>query len=154
NGDEVVAAHLDWVPPYSGVPAAGSVDAVANGDDTYFAQLPLSPQDSVFYKARIDFADGSTLVLADNMADRYYQLYQGPVVKLYCTDFETVDPFSEGWTSGIDGSTITNWQWGVPTVGATDPHAAFSGTHIMAQVLDGDYSPKQRSWVKLPPVDI
>jgi len=152
NGDEVVGAHLDWVPPYSGIPNAGSVDATPAGDNTFFAQLPLAPQDSVFYKARIDFADGSTLTLADNMADRYYQLYQGPVVQLYCTDFETNDPFSEGWTSGIDDTADTNWQWGTPTGGATDPHAAFSGTRILAQVLDGDYSPKQHSWIKMPTV--
>ena len=154
GGDEVVGAHLDWVPPYSGVPNAGSVDATPAGGDTFFAQLPLSPQDSVSYKARIDFADGSTLTLADNMADRYYQLYQGPTVNLYCTDFESTDPFSDGWTTGIDDLDTTNWEWGVPTGGATDPHAAFSGTHILAQVLNGDYTPKQRSWVKMPPIDI
>ena len=157
SGDEVTGAHLDWVPPYSGIPAAGSVDATVAGDGTFFAQLPLAPQDSVFYKARIDFADGSTLTLADNMADRYYQLYQGPVVPLYCTDFETTDPFSEGWTAGTDAtpdSTLSGWQWGTPVGGATDPHAAFSGTKILAQVLDGDYAPKQRSWVKLPPIDV
>src|SRR5690606_29003612 len=37
---------------------------------------------------------------------------------------------------------------------ATDPHAAYSGTHMLAQELGGDYKPKLRSWVKMPPIDV
>jgi hypothetical protein len=112
------------------------------------------PQDSVYYKARIHFADGTTITLADNRADPWYQLYSGPVVKLYCTDFETTDPFSEGWTAGTDDSDTHAWQWGTPTGGPNDPHAAYSGSKILALGLDGNYQPKQHTWLKSPVVNI
>ena len=56
-------------------------------------QLPLAIEGKVFYRARVQFTDGSVLTLADNLADPYYQLYQGHTVPLYCTDFET-DPLT------------------------------------------------------------
>jgi hypothetical protein len=153
SGDEVTGAHLDWLS-YKLSPTSGSVDATPAGTNTFFAQLPLAPQDSVYYKARVDFADGSTMTLADNMADPWYQLYSGPTVKLYCTDFEATDPFAEGWTAGIDGQNEHNWAWGTPTSGANDPHAAYSGSKILALGLDGNYGPKQRTWAKTPKIDI
>jgi hypothetical protein len=128
--------------------------ATPAGPNTYFAQLPLAKQESVFYQVRIKFGDNSTMRLADNLADAYYQLYQGETVKLYCTDFETTNPFTEGWTTGVDEGTPSPFEWGIPTAGATDPHAAFSGFKIMAQRLDANYLPKQRAWIKTPPVDV
>ncbi|HEY5927495.1 MAG TPA: hypothetical protein VIV11_37680 [Kofleriaceae bacterium] len=153
SGDEVSGAHLDWTS-YTGNPPKGSAEATSAGPNKFFAQLPLAQQDSVFYKARVHFADGSTLTLADNMADEWYQLYTGPTVKLYCTDFESTDPFAEGWTAGTDNNPEHVWQWGVPTAGATDPRAAFSGSKIMALGLDGDYVAKQRTFVTTPVIDI
>jgi MYXO-CTERM domain-containing protein len=44
--------------------------------------------------------------------------------------------------------------WGVPTGGATDPHAPFSGIRAMVQALNGDYLAKTSSYVKMPTVDI
>ncbi|HSD91029.1 MAG TPA: MYXO-CTERM sorting domain-containing protein, partial [Kofleriaceae bacterium] len=152
-GDEVVSAALDWVPPYTGVPHAGTVDATPAGTNKFYAQLPLAQQESIFYKARVKFADGSSMTLADNLADPYYQLYQGRTVKLYCTDFES-DPFADGWTTGTDSGAESPFQWGSPTAGPTDPHAAYSGTQILAQRLDGDYNAKEHAWVKTPVVDI
>ena len=153
EGDEVAGAKLHWVS-YGTGPGSGSTDATPAGANKYFAQLPLKQQDSTYYKAVVKFTDGSELVLADNYADPYYQIYTGSTVKLYCTDFESTDPFAEGWTAGIDGAEQHQWQWGVPTAGASDPHAAFSGSRILAQQLDGDYSPRQRAWLKSPPIDI
>jgi hypothetical protein len=152
EGDEVTGAQLEWMS-YTGTPPSGSVAATPAGDNVFFAQLPLAPQAAVYYKARVNFADGSSMTLADNMADPWYQLYTGPVVKLYCTDFETTDPFEEGWTAGTDDSETHSWQWGTPTTGATDPRAAFSGSKILALTLDGDYAPKKRTWLKSPPID-
>jgi MYXO-CTERM domain-containing protein len=154
DGDEIVGAELSWQPPYGDVPRSGTAQATPAGGNTYFAQLPLTPQDSVYYKARVKFPDGSSLILADNLADPFYQLYQGETVKLYCTSFDTTDPFSEGWTTGTDDGSPSPFQWGVPTFGATDPPAAFSGSKILAQTLDGDYLPRQRAWLKTPPVDV
>jgi hypothetical protein len=153
NGDEVVGAHLDW-QSFKLMPSSGSAEATAAGTNKFFAQLPLAPQDSVYYKARVHFADGSSMTLADNMADPWYQLYSGPTVKLYCTDFESTDPFAEGWTAGTDDVAEHAWAWGTPAAGASDPHAAYSGTKILALGLDGNYSPKQHTWVKSPVIDI
>lgn len=154
DGDEPVGVELSWVPPYTGVPRAGTTQGTPAGPNTWFAQLPLSPQESVYYKVRVKFGDGSTMTLADNLADSYYQLYQGETVKLYCTDFDTTDPFSEGWTTGTDDGTPSPFEWGVAGGGATDPQAAFSGTKIMAQTLGGDYVAKQRAWIATPPIDV
>jgi hypothetical protein len=153
-GDEPISAELSWVPGYTGTPRAGTTIATPAGPNTYFAQLPLATQESVFYKVRVKFGDMSTMTLADNLADAYYQLYQGETVKLYCTDFDTTNPFSEGWTTGVDEGTPSPFEWGIPTTGPTDPHAAFSGFKIMAQQLDGNYFAKQRAWVKTPPIDV
>jgi hypothetical protein len=153
SGDEVMGATLRW-QSYTGNPPSGSMQATEAGPNKYFAQLPLARQDSVFYQARIHFADGSTMTLPDNWADEFYQLYGGPTVKLYCTDFESTDPFSDGWVAGVDNNPEHPWEWGTPTAGASDPHAAFSGSKILAMKLDGNYSPKQRAFIKTPVVDI
>jgi MYXO-CTERM domain-containing protein len=152
EGDEVAKVVLDWLSP-SGPPGSGSTLATPAGPDRFFAQLPIASQATTFYRARVEFEDGSVLVLADNMADRYYQIYQGRTVKLYCTDFER-DPFAEGWTTGTDNNAPSPWEWGIPTSGATDPHAAFSGTHVLGQVIDGDYPARQRSFVLTPPIEV
>lgn len=153
SGDEIVGATLDWVPSYTGMPAAGSVDASPAGPNKFYAQLPVAKQEVVFYKARVKFADGSTMTLADNIADPYYQLYQGRTVKLYCTDFDTEDPFAAGWTTGTDAGTKSPFSWGAPAGGATDPRTAFSGSKIIGQNLDGDYNAKERAWLKSPLID-
>ena len=144
GGDTVMGAHLDWLPGSDGTPAQGGTDAQPAGDNRFFAELPLAPQNTVLYRVVVSFADGSTFTLADNRADPYYQLYQGRTVPLYCTDFET-NPFLQGWkTSGG----VSGFQWGTPTSGATDPHEAYSGTKILAQVLNGNYEPKAEGWVE------
>jgi hypothetical protein len=152
DGDEIETAELSWIG-YSN-PPSGTVVATPAGDNKYFAQLPLAQNDSVYYRANIKFADGSSLTLADNYADPWYQMYSGQTVKLYCTDFESTDPFAEGWTAGTDQAETHAWQWGTPTAGATDPHAAFSGAKILGLAIDGDYSPRQRTWVKAPPIEV
>jgi MYXO-CTERM domain-containing protein len=153
NLDQVETAFIDWVPPF-GEPHAGTVEATTAGPNAFFAQLPLAQQESIFYKARVKFLDGSSMTLADNLADPYYQLYQGRTVKLYCTDFESTDPFEDGWTTGTDKpENPSPFAWGVPNAGATDPHAAYSGEKILAQTLNGDYNAKQDAWLKTPVVD-
>lgn len=153
DGDEITGATLDY-KSFTTSPGSGSIEATIAGDNTFFAQLPLAPQSSIWYRALVHFADGSSLTLADNMADPWYQLYSGPTVKLYCTDFETDDPFAAGWTAGTDEADSHAWQWGTPTAGATDPHAAYSGSKILALGLGTDYTPKQRTWLESPPIDI
>lgn len=153
-GDELDHAVLAWKPTDAAGPPAGSEMAVQSSPNEFYAELPLAPDTAVLYQATIVFKDGSLLTLPDNLADPYYQLYEGTTVPLYCTDFEDRDPLANGWTTGTNDSSPSPWVWGVPTGGATDPHAAFSGTHALVQALDGDYAPKSSSYVKMPPIDV
>ena len=147
--DDVAGVTVDWRSS-----AAGQTSATLAGPGRYYAELPLAPQQSTFYRAEVHFTDGSQLVLADNPADPYYQLYDGPTVKLYCTDFESGDPLSAGWTTGTADGSTSPWTWGTPTSGITDPHAAYSGTHVLALGLNADYKPNQDTWVKTPVIDV
>jgi hypothetical protein len=153
GGDALAGASIEWKPSFGGVPASGSMDAQPAGDNRFFVELPLAPQNTVLYRVNVNFQDGSTFLLADNRADPYYQLYQGHTVKLYCTDFEA-DPFMAGWKSGADPNQTSPWAWGTPSGGATDPHVAFSGSNILAMALGGDYGPSTHSWVETPEIDV
>ena len=153
SGDELDHGELVWKPSGAGGPAPGTtmVQITAN---QFHADLPLPSDDTVLYQVRIVFKDGSVLTLPDNLADPFYQLYEGRTVALYCSDFEAGDPMAAGWTTGTGDGSPSPWAWGVPTAGATDPHAAFSGTHALVQVLDGDYAAKSSSYVRMPSIDI
>ena len=157
TGDALGDTKLAYAGIVNGDPIDGSVTATGNAANQFFAQLPLAPYGVMKYQAQVGFADGSVFTLPDNLGDPYYQTYTGHVVKLYCTDFESEDPFANGWTSSVTTKGMplaTTWAWGTPAGGATDPHAAFSGGKIIAQVLDGDYAPTTSSWLQMPPVDV
>jgi hypothetical protein len=151
----LAGATLAWHPSYTGMPERGTTNAQPAGPNRFWAELPLSIGESVFYQGQVGFADGTTMVLPDNVADPYYQLYQGPTTKLYCTDFET-DPFADGWTQGADPGENDQWQWGAPSGQGceTCPPAAYSGTHVLAEVLDGNYPSAAYAWVKMPTIFI
>jgi cysteine-rich repeat protein len=154
DGDKLDHVELAWQPSTpDDPPAAGKVTAVKSAETEFFAELPLAADTTVLYQATIVFLDGSVLTLPNNLADPYYQVYEGRTVPLYCTDFES-DPFAAGWTTGTNDSSPSPWVWGVPSGGATDPHAAYSGSHALVQALDGDYGPKSSSYVRMPRIDI
>jgi hypothetical protein len=155
-GDEIDHADLAWKPSGTGGPAAGSLIATRAPSDPakFSAELPVPTDGTVLYQVKVVFKDSSVLTLPDNRADPYYQLYEGRTVPLYCMDFETGDLMAAGWTTGTKDGSPSPWVRGSPTAGATDPHAAFSGTHALVQVLDGDYGPKTSSFVRMPPVAI
>ena len=156
SGDDLDHTEIDWKPASATGPAAGTATAIKTGSQSYYAELPLATDDKILYQVKVVFKDGSTLTLPDNRADPFYELYEGRTVPVYCADFEAGDPLvAGGWTTGTtDGTTTSPWTWGTPTAGATDPHAAFSGSHVLSQVLNGDYLPKSSSYVKMPPIDI
>ncbi|MFT3697252.1 MAG: DUF4215 domain-containing protein [Kofleriaceae bacterium] len=154
-GDTLDNVKVDYVSDDH--TSSGTLLTTGNGSGQWFAQLPLVDYSPVRYHARVNFADGSVFVLPDNLADPYYQIYSGHTVPLYCTDFEDKDPFTDGWVgsaSGSNGPTDSPWQWGTPTGGATDPHAAYSGSKIIAQVLDGDYPPLTTATLSMPVIDV
>ena len=152
GGDTIATTVLRWGSS-SGQIDTGQATAVQASNTSAYAQLPLAFDDDVLYQANITFVDGSVFTLPDNRADPFYQTYQGHTVALYCTNMDT-DPFSEGWTTGTGDGSASPWAWGVPTSGATDPHAAFTGDHVLALGLDKEYAPMQYSWAKTPPIDV
>ncbi|MEO8703128.1 MAG: hypothetical protein ABI867_23990 [Kofleriaceae bacterium] len=151
--DEIESVSMEWKPSFTALPRAGTVAMEKVTDTRYWAQLPLADNGTVIYAATIKFKDGSELNLPDNYGDRYYQVYSGPTVKLYCTDFER-DPFAEGWTTGVSAGE-SPWVWGEPRPGGpTDPPAAYGGAKILALGLGGDYLPNIHSFAALPPIDV
>jgi hypothetical protein len=155
SGDDIDKVTLRWKPSYTGVPVQGSVDMERVDNSKFWANLPLAQNESVFYTATVKFVDGSTMTLADNLADQNYQTYQGNTVKLYCTDFET-NPFLDGWTTGAADGAASPWEWGTPAGlgGPTDPPFAFSGTRVLGQNIDGDYPAGTYSFVNLPDIEV
>jgi hypothetical protein len=154
TGDEIAYAELAWKPSGATGPAAGAAIAVQTAPTRFDAELPLPTDDKMLYQVKVVFKDLSVLTLPDNLADPYYELYQGRTVPLYCTNFEDGDPLAAGWTTGTNDGTASPWSWGGPTMGATDPHAAFSASYALVQVLGGNYAAKASSYVKMPPIEI
>lgn len=155
TGDDIERVNFDWRPGFTATPLPGSVVMDKVNDDRYFAQLPLAVDGTTLFKALITFKDGSHLVLADNLADPFYQVYQGATVPLYCIDFDQTNPFADGWTTSTTDGSTSPWEYGEPPgTGASDPPTAFTGTKILGQALGGDYAAQQRSIMHLPPIDI
>ncbi|MEO7729798.1 MAG: hypothetical protein ABIY55_02415 [Kofleriaceae bacterium] len=152
-GDEIERTELVWTGTGEG-PSPGGTKAIQVAPSLFYAELPLAIDDTVLYQVKVVFKDQSVLTLPDNLADPYYQLYEGRTVPLYCINFEDGDPMAAGWQTGTSDDTPSPWTWGTPMAGATDPHAAFSGTHALVQVLDGDYTARSASYVKMPPIAI
>jgi hypothetical protein len=151
SSDEIESVTVDWRPSNQPTPAAGSDMATKTAPGHYYVQLPLALDGKVLYRARVKFTDGSIFTLADNLADPYYELYQGETIPLYCTDFESENPFQNGWTTGEESAI---WEWGPQRGGATDPATAYSGTRLLGQNLSGDYEPATSTWIKMPSIDV
>ncbi len=150
--DRVDRVTLFWKPsPRAGQPRSGSVEMTRLDETRFWAPMPLPVQSFLQYQAKVKFADASLLVLPDNRADPFYEVYQGTLVPLYCTDFET-DPFQDGWTQseGVDRS---RFEWGVPEGGFEEPAVAWSGMHVLGQALGRSYEPDTTSWVEMPAID-
>lgn len=156
-GDQIDNVELKWKPLSAGAPPAGA-SLATQSDGRWSALLPM-PADgkAQAYQFIVHFLDGTTTTLPNNPASPYYQMYQGELIRLYCTDFED-DPFAAGWTLGeedVDGS----WAWGSPTGGdraSGDPTAAYSGAKILGTALGGDglYAPKARMTVTSPLIEV
>jgi hypothetical protein len=136
NSDAIDRVLLIWLPGVSRAPSAGTAILTASGPGLYTATLPLPQDDFILYSVRVVFADGSTLTLADNLADRYYQLYQGETVPLYCESFDE-DPFARGWATATSDGSPSPWKW------------------IDGRLeQEGIYAKESASSVRLPPIDI
>jgi MYXO-CTERM domain-containing protein len=158
-GDEVDHVTVEWDHRFdSDSPVSGDLTLTANVGDVYTGEMPLPGEGDVMsYRFHLYFTDGTSLVFPDNRGDPFYELHRGPLIDLYCTDFET-DPFAEGWTHGASGQSLDMWQWGMPLGLGGDPAEAYSGTNVLGMALDeatdGKYVPGVNTWVKTPVVDV
>jgi len=154
--DALGSTIVNWSGIINGDPQSGQITATSSAPGQYSAELPLAPHDVTHFQVQVGFADGSVFTLPDNLGDPYYQTYTGTVIPLYCTDFETDDPFATGWVGATTGSAgdASTWTWGTPASGLNNPHAAFSGSHVLAQDLNTDYAPSTQSTLSMPPVDV
>ncbi|MBA3499241.1 MAG: hypothetical protein H0T65_02650 [Deltaproteobacteria bacterium] len=138
TSDAIARVLLIWVPgSATKAPAAGTVEMTQESPGVYVGTLPLPKDDLIHYSARVIFDDGSTLVLADNLADRYYQLYNGETTPLYCTSFDE-DPFANGWRTGTSKP------------GTPSPWKVENG--VLVQV--GNYPKELTTYAEMPSVNI
>jgi MYXO-CTERM domain-containing protein len=159
-GDQVFSASVEW--KHEGDDStSGSVSLELDDDDVWRGVIPDQPNGTtVLYQLHFEFFSGNERQFPENPADRYYQLYVGEVIELYCTDFES-DPFADGWTHGRGGepNSDSEWQWGPPlgTPGSGDPSVAFSGDNVLGVDLgsgDGDYEPNIVNFAQSPTIDV
>ncbi|MBK9071457.1 MAG: phosphotransferase [Myxococcales bacterium] len=155
--DQISQVELRWKPLTAGGPEAGEVMA-ALIDNQWHAALPM-PDDgnALSYQFRVAFGNGTTTTLPDNPASPYYQMYQGELVKLYCTDFET-NPLLAGWHLA-ETNIASTWQWGEPTGGeraSGDPTAAHSGQYVLGTSLAGSglYPASADMTITSPPIEV
>jgi hypothetical protein len=151
NSDTIDHVLLSWSAIYERLTGSTPATPTISG---YAGQIALEPHNVMSYRFDVTFTDGTTFTLPDNRADPAYEIYNGPTVPLYCTDFESVDPFTQGWTAGDRVDTPDLWQWGTPTGGGGDPAAAFSGAKVLALGLDTEYLPSDYAWLKSPVVPV
>ncbi len=150
------AVTLEW--RLRGDSALQSIAMTRTGDD-YQAAIPTQADGStVQYKVTVNVGSGD-VVYPDNIADPLYEYFVGPLVPVYCTDFET-DPFAAGWTKGFTAGS-NDWEWGVPEGDRAngDPDTATSGTHVIGNDLgvgarDGFYQPNVSNFVLSPEIDV
>ena len=151
----ITRAVIDW--RLRGETTARQVVMTA-GAGGWTGAIPPQPDGSVVeYRITATTEGGATVGYPDNHADPMYQLYVGPLVPVYCTDFEA-DPFAAGWTHSTEGAT-DDWEWGAPAGDARDPAAAASGTRVVGTDLgtagrDGRYQPETSTRLTSPVIDV
>lgn len=138
TADAIDRVLLIWVPgAASKTPAAGTSLLTETAPGVWSGTVPLPKDDFIFFSARVMFADGTTLVIADNIADRYYQIYNGETVPLYCTSFDE-DPFANGWRTATSKPDMPSpWKW---------------ENNMLVQA--GDYPKELASYVEYKAIDI
>ena len=138
TSDAIDRVLLIWVPgAATKLPVAGTSLLTETAPGVWSGSVPLPKDDFIFYSARVMFADGTTLVIADNLADRYHQIYNGETVPLYCTNFDE-DPFANGWRTGTSKPDMGSpWKW---------------ENNMLVQT--GDYPPDLTSYVEYQAIDI
>jgi cysteine-rich repeat protein len=117
-------------------------------NDKYTGAIPSQPNGTVVqYKITLTLSNGTTVTYPNNPADPYYEWYVGPVVPLWCGDFETG---AADWTSSPD------WEAGPPAGLGNDPRTAAGGMGVYGSDLtqDGVYAAIAMSFAESPEIDL
>ncbi|WP_293275605.1 MYXO-CTERM sorting domain-containing protein [Nannocystis sp.] len=115
-------------------------------DQKFTALLPTAAADTVTeYQVVAELSDATTVSFPINLADPWYQLYQGEVTPLYCSGFEGPAD-GDGWE--IKGG----FEQGPPGGQGGDPKAAYAGSEVFGINLAGTYKPKSSSTLTSPPI--
>lgn len=143
-------------------PSEQGTIAFSRSAASWEALLPQPADNTVLqYRVQVELADGSEVLYPNNPADPLYEAYFGPVIPLYCTDFER-NPFDEGWSSallsGPDREGADDWQWGPPLGEGGDPSQAFSGNFVIGNDLgedrfNGEYQRNITNQITSPVID-
>lgn len=110
------------------------------------AVIPPQPEGTVTqFQVEFDWGNGTTAMRPDNRADEWYETYNGPIVPIWCSDFEADD----GWEASGEFSI------GAPGGGSGDPSEAFSGQSVAGVALawPGLYSTWMESSLRSPVID-
>jgi cysteine-rich repeat protein len=148
-GPQIVTTKVDW--ELRGKPdTKGSFELAMQGG-AFAGNLPGHTGEVIRYTISATLDDGATLKWPRNPADPQYEIYDGPVTPIYCTDFET-DPVAAGWT-------LTGFEWGAPAAAGndtTDPSAGFAGPKVLGTGLAGagNYAPEAMLKALSPNVDV
>lgn len=137
--------------------------AMVDSNDSLSATIPSQGNGvALQYDIALSFDNNTQTTLPVNPASRYYESYVGDTVPLYCSSFETSNPFQDGWshglTSGSTGPGADDWQWGIPSGASTDPNAAHDGQFVIGNDLgqddfNGEYQGDVTNFLLSPVVD-
>ncbi|HSN30329.1 MAG TPA: hypothetical protein VLT45_28770, partial [Kofleriaceae bacterium] len=151
---DVVSGTLTWAPQGGGT---GGQIAMTNASSVWSADIPTQPDGTVVtYAVDLTLSDNSVIHYPQNKADPSYQMYVGPVTKIWCEDFES------GLGSWTHGATTTRtgfdeWMVGAPMGIGGDPKMAHGGTNVLGQDLgadDGLYTDSSDSYAVSPMIDL
>lgn len=164
-GDGVASATVAWKPRAATTASETiTMTEVAGSPDTYEGVLPEQPAGQVInFQVEVTFDDATSKTFPANPADPWYEFFVGEIEELYCTDFETEDPFANGWAHGLTSGEMQDgaddWQWGAPFGVGGDPGTAWSGTNVIGNDLGGDefngqYQSDKVNYVESPVIEV
>jgi MYXO-CTERM domain-containing protein len=141
---------LTWVPKGG---AGGTVNLTANGN-TWSGAIPQQPDGTVvLYSVAVTLSDTTVVTYPENKADTQYQMYVGPVTKIWCDDFEGASM----WTHTGTPATSDQWAVGAPMGIGGDPKTAHGGSNVFGIDLgsdDGLYEANGNTYAESPDVDL
>ena len=151
GGPTIAEARIEWRTRGAG---ASEIVTMTVEGETYHGEIPRQPEGTVIqYKVAVKLSDGSVVSFPNNPADPLYEVYVGPTVPLWCTDFEAG---IADWTIGGTPTNRIEWEVGPPLGLGGDPRAAFSGTNVLGTDLarDGLYRNRAMQYAETPEIDL